>query len=64
MEECIIMDKERKEDIPGGGALVILTLTLYFLKIWHFSSERAMIFSYHMETSSGFYDGMIYDMSI
>jgi len=30
MEECIIMDKERKEDIPGGGAFVILTL--YFFK--------------------------------
>jgi hypothetical protein len=44
MEECIIMDKERTEDIPGGGALVLLIL--YFFKIWHFSSERAMIFSY------------------
>jgi hypothetical protein len=62
MEECIIMDKESTEDIPDGGALVILTL--YFFKIWHFSSERAMIFSYHMETGSGFYDRMTYDMSI
>jgi hypothetical protein len=44
MEECIIMDKERTEDIPGGGALVLLIL--YFFKIWHFSSKRAMIFSY------------------
>jgi hypothetical protein len=36
--------KERKEDIPGGGTFVILTM--YFFKIWDFSSERAMIFSY------------------
>jgi hypothetical protein len=29
MEECIIMDKERKEDIPGGGALAIIDIVLF-----------------------------------
>jgi hypothetical protein len=43
--------KERKEDIPGGGAFVILTM--YFFKIWHFSSERAMIFSYQQGDKLG-----------